>query len=166
MKKGFTLIELLVVVLIIGILAAVALPQYEKAVVRSRYAGLMAVVKHIKDAQEVYYLANGSYAANCEELGIDIPSNMQLNDDKQFLALDEKSLFACNWYGATVMGVLLGENKAFLMSYEHYLDQAENAPTHKGLCWATISDPLYEGVCKNFCGYIEYNSGNYPVCYF
>ena len=74
MKKGFTLIELLVVVLIIGILSAVALPQYEKAVNKARVSELFAIVKNLKEQQELFYLANGYYADTCEEMGADLPA--------------------------------------------------------------------------------------------
>lgn len=62
-KQAFTLIELLIVVLIIGILAAVALPQYQKAVAKSRFAALKPIAKSIKDAEEIYYNEHGNYGA-------------------------------------------------------------------------------------------------------
>ncbi len=73
--KGFTLIELLVVVLIIGILSSVALPQYTKAVEKSRATQGMVLVNSLVTAQKVYYMANGKYAAGFDELDIDLPGN-------------------------------------------------------------------------------------------
>ena len=72
-EQAFTLIELLVVVLIIGILAAVALPQYQKAVWKSRNTQLKTVAATVNQAEQNYRLANGSFTRHFQELSIDLP---------------------------------------------------------------------------------------------
>ena len=69
-RLGFTLIELLVVVLIIGILAAIALPQYQKAVGRARMVEFMTQARAIHHAQKFYRLATGSYPQKMSDLNI------------------------------------------------------------------------------------------------
>jgi len=72
-KQAFTLIELLVVVLIIGILASIALPQYQKSVEKSKAMQAVTLLKSVYQAAENYYLANGTWPQQFDELSVDIP---------------------------------------------------------------------------------------------
>lgn len=88
-NAGFTLIELLVVVLIIGILAAAALPQYQKAVAKSRLMGYLQLVQGIRRAQEVYYLANNTYTRDVADLDVDF------SDICPHINVSDKGMFQC-----------------------------------------------------------------------
>ena len=102
-KQAFTLIELLVVVLIIGILAAVALPQYQKAVAKARTVEFLTIINAAEKALTSYYLAHGGEdkdffvasggqvsANQLQELDITIPITAQLiKDYNWYIAVDE-----------------------------------------------------------------------------
>ena len=103
-NHAFTLIELLVVVLIIGILAVIALPQYQRAVEKARLSEAIINVRHLYNALEVYRLANGSYPT-VQTLGTQDPSSFG-----ELLGVDIaplKSYFLISYYPGMYVGYVV-----------------------------------------------------------
>ena len=144
--KAFTLIELLVVVLIIGILAAVALPQYRVAVEKARMVESMTILKNVQEAQERYYLANGNYAAKFEELDIDIPGSFEadnrvkLSDGLQ-VVVDFNNTYTKNE----------SNTNSLVFFYVHTLSGVRQ-------CYAKQNDTVANQVCKSLGGKAPYNA--------
>ena len=98
-NNGFTLIEILVVVLIIGILAAVALPKYQYAVKKSQATQQVLLLKSARDALDLFYLGQGAEATPTREnLDITFPpdtDNLDVkilkNSDGVYAAIREKA---------------------------------------------------------------------------
>ena len=168
-NKGFTLIELLVVVLIIGILAAMAMPQYFKAMERSRMTEAVTLLANIAQAQQRKYMQINAYAKNYS--GLDVaPKGATAGNycTKGTLAADGKC----------------GKGNGFLVSLEQ-----TNTTLNKGNAVAKRVGPgelqykynlvrYYNGegtqcnaenkngaeLCMDFCGLDETATANYKCC--
>jgi prepilin-type N-terminal cleavage/methylation domain-containing protein len=71
-REGFTLIELLIVIVIIGILAAIAIPKFGKTREKAYFKSLASDLRNLSSAQEIYYSAPANsytYASNTTDLG-------------------------------------------------------------------------------------------------
>ena len=161
---GFTLIELLVVVLIIGILAAIALPQYKKAVAKARVATTLPVLQNMRQAQESYYMANGNYSEDMTKLDVEWPSDCTFEEGGQdagpcgpYFYFSIKSGFATENYAATVIYCpnynthwnTCNTNRDFTITYRYA--HAKELPNER-FCLVNNSSTLGESVCKSLSG--------------
>ena len=147
LKSGFTLLELLVVVLIIGILAAIALPQYKDVVAKAKFTQLLTATKALFEAQQRYILIHGTRSSDLSALDIDIQggtftNNLAINDNISFdwgycrltrtqstNVLNEKGIF-CRLYKPHV-------------AYFHFFDGTGNI-----CCAGAASGDLGKKICK------------------
>lgn len=163
-KQAFTLIELLVVVLIIGILAAVAVPQYQKAVIKSHSAEALSMLKAITQAQEVYFLANGEYTNSLEDLDINPEDNkIGIWEDGKAKMREGEYTYFC-WSKKSCAGVAAN---ADWPSFEIVLPNSSiSAPVHKGDIYCRVApsenkSALAEDICKSMGN--EITTGYYKI---
>ena len=148
--KGFTLIELLVVVLIIGILSSVALPQYQKAIIKSRFVGYMNWVDSAVKAQELFYLANGKYASRFEDLDITVHAGLV------FLRGNEtEEAWGNKKSGPGELLFVLGSQYAYVWMRTRYGDMEYvryYGSQAKRLCYAPMDAAPLNGICQSLGG--------------
>lgn len=149
-KNGFTLIELLVVVLIIGILAAIAVPQYEMAVEKSRAAEAVINVKAMGEAFELYFLANGKY-----------PTITEQYDQNALDSLDLEFKNTDDWSIITHKNAYVGFNRKGSSKFKYMISQTmkhnlREEWTTRGLTcsiWEmSDTDSPSARLCKIICG--------------
>ncbi len=155
-KPGFTLIELLVVVLIIAILAAVAVPQYQVAVVKSRISTYLPLLKSISDANESYYLSNAVYATSASKLDVDLPKTCTKTNDGNTLKCGDDFLFDFSGQTRIVLHYCPGKNTQYAICNaafdfwigKTYLHPQNNVLPGKWECQAKSTSALGPKICK------------------
>ena len=132
--KGFTLIELLVVVLIIGILSAVALPAYRKAVEKSRVTDALNTMQAVAKSEHGWYLANNSYTTDFSDLDVSFI-------DKDANKAEDDSFETVNYtYELLDTGILASRNNE---QYLLYKDYATNIIFCAPISSSASSQPIY-----------------------
>ena len=149
--RGFTLIELLVVVLIIGILAAVAVPQYQKAVFKSCATEGYLLFEKLKQAQELYKMENGNYSRDRDNLILSFPRGNSSYYDIVF----------CN---NSACGVRLTERPCSMVWEYNW-----NTPSNKAVSLCLVYKNSVQEYVKQFCqekGYVYYYTSEAGTLYY
>ncbi len=158
-RGGFTLIELLVVVLIIGILASVALPKYQLAVDKARFTKLLTPVESISKAIDAYYLANGTFPTQWDELGITLPGTV---DTTGHYLSQGTALFSLAYQSVSVQDTTL--SGIVIYRFSDYRTDEFGGET---ACYAKATKSRATTLCKNLSGKtspnLDVSNGDYLV---
>lgn len=156
LHSGFTLIELLVVVLVIGILAAVAVPQYQLSILKTRLAAVRPILKAVAEAQDRLYISTGSYTTNFSDLDVELPADTTVEGSNMSWAS-----FGSGHYQIMLQGAGLGyeiQAVADLKGTPHffllYMPLYGGGLAHlrgRLTCWAT-RDTVYAKACASMAG--------------
>lgn len=139
-RKGFTLLELLVVVLIIGILAAIALPKYQLATDKAKYTQAMTLLVAINEAQKRYMLANGAVTTSFYDLDIELPSSGTIDSERGETNGTYKDKWGSCWLNSDngACRITMGKDGAlYFLNWD-----LKNSSSNKRSCWANPKDSV------------------------
>ena len=166
-NKAFTLIELLVVVLIIGILAAIAVPQYQKAVLKADLHRGIALTESLYQAQQVYYLQHGNFAADIDNLDISIPKDASCTKTTNAYDCDYGRIYFNKVSVQFQNKPSKEEFKGKKIAYTHYFAEQDISSINttfekdKRYCFASPNNKIAQDVCKEIGGEYISESGSW-----